>query len=138
MRKTLALIVVAVACAVPALALAAHPAKNSHFAWCPKKNVCPLDFNTSKTGKKIVHLSLFPKCAPVPPKTQWFPNMRVTSEGEFAKKGTVTDVLGHTVHFQIEGKFTRPKKAAGHFHVTQKGCKDSRHKFVAKRDGKAR
>lgn len=122
------------ACVIPALALAAHPAKNAEFAWCPKTNKCPITFATSRTGKKIIELRMSPKCAPIPPDTKagYYPNMTVSLAGKFAQKGTLRDVLGRKIHYMIAGKFKRPKKAVGHFHVTAEGCKDSRHKFVAR------
>jgi hypothetical protein len=128
----------AVACVVPALAFAAaDPKPNSHFIYCKKQNNCPMDFNTNKAGTKIVHLSLYPKCSPIPVgKKGFFPDMKVEN-GKFSGKGKIDNVLGDPITYDISGKFKKPKKAVGTYDVDAKDCSDGAHKFVAKRDGKA-
>lgn len=135
MRKTIVALV-AVACVAPAVALAANPAKNSHFSWCPQKDRCPLKFDTNKAGTKIVNMTLYPKCAPLPVATRSWPAMKV-EQGKFSAEGSVKDVVGNTINYKINGSFTRPKKAVGTFDVDSKNCSDGKHKFTAKRDGKA-
>jgi hypothetical protein len=134
-RKTIAA-VAALAFAVPAIALAASPAKDSHFKWCPQKDMCPLDFDTNKAGTKIVNMSLYPKCAPVPVGKGSWPAMKV-KDGKFSAAGTVKDVVGRKITYTISGKFKKPKKAVGTFDVDRKDCSDTPHAFTAKRDGKA-
>ena len=140
MRK-IVLALAATACVVPALAFAAvDPRKNSHFAWCPiVKTTCPLDFDTNKRGTKIINMTLYPKCAPVPidSKRGTWPRMRVRN-GKFSREGTVTDVTGDKITYKIKGKFTKPRKAVGTFDVDTKNCSERRREFVAKRTGKAK
>ena len=137
MRKTLLALAIA-ACVVPAFALAAaNPKPNSHYSYCSKPNLCPMDFNTNKAGTKIVNLSLFPKCSPIPVgKKGFFPDMKVEN-GKFSGQGKIDNVLGDPITYDISGKFKKPKKAVGTYNVDSKDCKDGAHDFVAKRDGKA-
>lgn len=137
MKRTL-LILVAIACVVPAIAFAAaDPKPNSHFIYCKAGNNCPLDFNTSKSGSKITTLSMYSKCSPVPVgKKGFFPPVAVNN-GKFSKEGTIENVIGDKVTYEFQGKFKKPKKAVGTFRLTTNKCSDSAHDFVAKRDGKA-
>lgn len=135
MRKII-IAVLAVACLVPAMALAARPAKNSSFAWCTSKNVCPLVFDTNKKGKKITNMRLYTKCLPVPLMTGW-PDVKVNRRGKFSGSGTVVNVLGEAVDYKFGGRFVKRKKAVGTFDVDRKGCSDKERKFVAKRKGPA-
>ncbi len=143
MKKTL-LALVAVACVVPALALAALPKKDSAYAYCENENSCPLTFNTSKTGRKIKDLTMYNDCARVPP-ADGYPKIRVKDTGKFKKSGTVTDVTGAELTFTIKGEFKRPRKAVGTYEVDSSKsstppfgpCDSEPEKFVAKRKGKA-
>ena len=132
MRKTIATVALAL-CALPALAFAADPAKNSAFQWCPTENSCPFGFETSKNGRYVQDIKAYNKCAQVP---ATYPRIRVKS-GKFAKTGTVTDVIGQKLTYTIKGTFTRPKKAVGTYDIDRKGCSAKPTKFVAKRVGKA-
>jgi hypothetical protein len=141
MQKTL-ITLGAIACALPALAFAAHPAKDSNFAWCPKENQCPMTFNTNEKGTKIINMSLYTKCAPVPPRDGYWPTMKVNDKGKFSKEGSFADVTMQTIEFTIKGKFVRKKKAVGTFDVDSFGrggdrCNDKEREFVAKRKGPA-
>ena len=133
MRKVIAA-AIAAACLAPA-AFAATPAKNSSFAWCTSKNVCPMKFSTNKSGKRLVNFSLYSKCATVPPAEGW-PTFRVRN-GKFAKSGSFKDVIGQTIKFKVAGKFVTRRKAVGTFDIDRAGCSDKARKFTAKRMGKA-
>ena len=138
MRKTL-LALAAVACAIPAIALAAaDPKPNSAFAWCQKDDRCPLTFETNKAGNKIKELSIYDKCSQVPikSKTGGFPPIAVNN-GKFSDEGTVENFIGDKIKYKITGKFTRPKKAVGEYRLTTKDCNDKVQEFVAKRTGPA-
>jgi hypothetical protein len=130
----LALALVAAICLVPALAFAADPAKDSAFQYCVNKDSCPFYFETTKNGKYLTDIKLYPKCAPVP--VEKWGRIRVT-EGKFSKSGKVTDLVGNKLTYSIKGKFKRPKKAVGTYEVDSKDCKDKAVAFVAKRTGKA-
>ena len=118
-----------------AVAFAAQPAKDSSFAWCTGKNMCPMTFNTNKKGTKIVNMSLYTKCAAVPMADGYWPNMRVNDKGKFKRSGTAVDVIGQAIDFTIKGRFKKPGKAVGTYQVERKGCNDGEHEFVAKRQG---
>jgi hypothetical protein len=137
MRKII-LTLGAVACAVPALALAAaDPKPNSHFSYCKVGNNCPVTFNTNKAGTKIKALNMYDKCSRVPVGDKGvFPAVRVNN-GKFSKEGTIENVTGEKVTWEFKGKFKKPKKAVGTYKLTTKDCTDSAHDFVAKRDGPA-
>ena len=142
MKKTLLALAV-VACVVPALALAALPKKNSEYSYCENENSCPLNFETSKTGRKIKNLTMYNDCAQVPPRDGVYPKIRVKDTGKFKKSGTVTDVTGAKLTFTIKGKFKKPKKAVGTFEVDSSKsptppfgpCNSKAEDFVAKRTG---
>ena len=144
MRKTL-LALVAIACIVPALAFAALPKKDSSYAYCDQPNNCPLNFKTTKTGRKIKDLTMYNDCAQVPPQDGHYPKVRVKDTGKFEKSGTVTDVTGAELTYTIKGKFKKPKKAVGTFEVDSsksptppfRPCDSEPEKFVAKRTGPA-
>jgi hypothetical protein len=125
----------AAACLVPALALAATPAKNSSFAYCESKNMCPFGFETNKSGKRIKDIKLYAKCSPVP--VMDWGKIRVKDSGRFKKSGTATDVLDRTIEFTIKGRFKKPKKAVGTYLVERNDCNDQEQRFVAKKVGKA-
>jgi len=131
-------VTVAIAAAVlgSSLALAAHPAKDSNFAWCTSKNMCPLTFDTNKKGKKLVNFSLYTKCSPVPAMEGW-PNIKVNRKGKFSKEGSFENVIGDTIDFTVKGKFVKKNKARGTFDVDSAKCSDGEHDFVAKRKGEA-
>jgi hypothetical protein len=133
MKKMLAAAVIA-AVTLPALALAADPAKNSAFQYCPKRDQCPFGFNTAKNGRYLKDVKLYAKCSPVP--VEDWGRIRV-KHGKFSKSGTVTDVTGQKLTYTIRGRFKRPKKAVGTYEVDRKDCSDKAHGFVAKRVGKA-
>jgi hypothetical protein len=133
MRKVTAA-VIAAACLVPA-AFAATPAKKSSFAWCTSKDVCPMKFDTNRTGKRLVNFGLYSKCATVPPAEGW-PTFRVRN-GKFSKKGSFKDVIGQTIQFKVAGKFVTRRKAVGTFDIDRAGCSDKERKFTAKRRGAA-
>ncbi len=141
MRKIIAAVVSA-ACVIPALAFAAQPKKDSHYRYCENQQTCPLSFNTSGTGRKIKGLAMYNRCAQLPAN---YPGMRVNDEGRFKKSGTVDDVLGNEVRFEIKGRFKRPKKAVGTFELDTtetrggrtKECDADPERFVAKRVGPA-
>jgi hypothetical protein len=137
-RKTL-LALVGVACVVPALAFAAaDPKKDSHYSHCTAPNQCPLDFDTNKLGTKIINLSMYPKCSPVPVgKSGVFPPIAV-NDGKFDKQGSIENLVGDKITYHVKGKFTRPKKAVGTYNVDSKDCSDRERDFVAKRDGEAK
>lgn len=135
MKKMIA-IGVAVACLMPASALAARPAKNSSFASCTSKNVCPLSFDTKKR-KKIVNVRLYTKCATVPPMEKGYKPMKVNRKGKFRARGQYENVLGEIISYVIKGKFKSKKKAVGIYKVTGEECSDGKTKFVAKRRGPA-
>lgn len=141
MRKTL-LSLVAVACAIPAVALAAaDPKPDSAFAYCTgsgEDRRCPLTFETNKAGNKIKELSIYDKCSPVPikSKTGGFPPIEVNN-GKFSDEGTVENFVGDKIKYKISGKFTRPKKAVGEYRLTTRDCNDKVQEFVAKRIGPA-
>lgn len=136
MRKTI-LTLGAVACAVPALALAAaDPKPNSHFSYKTPNGSVPLDFNTNKAGDKITGLSMYARCSAVPPKKGVFPPVAVNN-GRFSKEGTIENVIGEKIDYEVQGKFKKPKKAVGTYKLTKKGCNDKERDFVAKRDGPA-
>jgi hypothetical protein len=132
LRKIIAVGVGAL-CLVPALALAANPAKNSAFQWCETKDKCSFGFETSKDGKRIKDIKAYNKCAQVP---AVFPKIAV-KDGKFSKTGTVTDVIGQKLTYTIKGSFTTPKKAVGTYDIDRKGCSAKAQKFTAKRIGKA-
>jgi hypothetical protein len=142
-RKTL-LALVAVACVVPAIAFAALPKKDSAYAYCENENSCPLNFETSKTGRKIKNLSMYNDCAQVPPQ-DGYPKIRVKDTGKFKKSGTVTDFTGAELTFTIKGKFKKPKKAVGTYEIDSSKsstppfgpCDSDPEEFVAKRTGPA-
>lgn len=134
--KKIILAVAVCACLVPAMALAARPAKSSTFAWCTAKNMCPMMFATKKR-KKIVNLSLYSKCASVPPMAAGYKDMKVDRKGKFSGSGSYENVIGETVQYEIKGKFRTKKKAVGTFDVDSADCKDDATKFVAKRTGPA-
>ena len=142
MRKII-LALVAVACVVPALAFAALPKKDSEYSYCESGNSCPLNFETSKTGRKIKNLTMYGDCAQVPPQDGRYPNVRVKDTGKFKKSGKVTDVTGAELTFTIKGKFRKPKKAVGTFEIDSSRsatppfgpCDAEPEKFVAKRTG---
>jgi hypothetical protein len=139
MRK-LVLALVAVACAVPALAFAALPKKDSAFAYCETQNSCPLGFETSKTGRRIKELRMYNKCARVPVR-EGYPRIRVKDTGRFRKSGTVTDMVGAELTFTIKGRFRKPGKAVGTFEIDsvqrRRECNADPERFVAKRTGPA-
>jgi hypothetical protein len=124
----------AAACVVPALAFAAHPAKNSAFQWCESKDSCKFGFETTKNGGKIKDINAYNKCAQVP---ATFPKIRVKDSGKFSKSGAVTDVTGQKLTYTIKGKFKKRKKAVGTYEVDSRKCDAKPIKFVAKRTGKA-
>jgi hypothetical protein len=140
--RKIILALVAVACVVPALAFAALPKKDSQYAYCENGNDCPLNFETSKTGRKIKNLTMYNDCAQVPP-MNGYPKIRVKDTGKFKKSGTVTDVTGADLTFTIKGKFKKPKKAVGTFEVDSSRsptppfgpCGSEPEEFVAKRTG---
>ena len=132
MRRIIAIVVLA-ACAIPALAFAADPAKNSAFQWCKTRDQCPFGFETTKTGRYIKEIKAYNKCAAVP---AVYPRIRVKA-GKFSKTGTVTDVIGQKLTYTIKGRFTRPRKAVGTYDIDRKGCSAKPTEFVAKRVGKA-
>ena len=144
MKKTL-LGLALVACFVPVLAFAALPKKDSAYAYCENPNSCPLNFKTSETGRKMTDLTMYNKCAQVPPTDGHYPKIRVKDTGKFNKSGTVTDVTGSELTFTIKGKFKRPKKAVGTFEIDSsrsatppfKPCDSEPEEFVAKRTGPA-
>jgi len=140
MRKTL-LALAAVACVVPALALAAKPKKDSEFSYCENGNNCPLAFETTPNGRKIEELTMYNKCSTVPPVEGRYPKVRVKDTGKFKKSGTVMDVIGQELEFTFKGKFKKPKKAVGTFEIDsskgQKECDAEPEEFVAKRTGPA-
>ena len=141
MRKIIA-VVAAVACVIPALALAAaDPEPSSQYAWCKDKQrtECPFRFNTNARGDppratKLKKVRLFTKCAPVPldrPGGNW-PSMRVEN-GKFSRKGTVEDVIGQKINYEIKGKFVKPRRAEGTIDVDRgNDCTDRDRNFVAK------
>ena len=143
MRKIIAG-VVAVACVVPALAFGALPKKDSAYAYCESENSCPFTFETSKTGRKIIAIKAYNKCARVPV-DGGYPKIRVKDTGKFKKSGTVTDLTGNEVTFTFKGKFRKPKKAVGTFELDSvetrggktKECDAEPEEFVAKRTGPA-
>lgn len=135
-RITLAVAIAAVLVSA-AIAFAARPAKDSSFAWCTSKNVCPMNFDTNKKGRKIVNLSLYTDCATVPPMDGYWPNIKVRRRGKFSKQGSFEDVIGQTIEFEIKGRFKKKKKAVGTYLVERADCNDSEQKFVAKRRGPA-
>jgi hypothetical protein len=136
--KKALLALVAVACVVPALALAATPKKDSSYAYCPTANKCPLNFNTSANGHKIKNLSMYNDCAEVPPKNG-YPSIRIKDTGKFKKSGTVTDFTGAELTFTIKGKFKKPKKAVGTYEIdsskSARPCDSDPKEFVAKWKG---
>ena len=144
MRKTL-LALAAVACLLPALAFAALPKKDSAYSYCENPNSCPLKFETSATGRKIKDLTMYNRCAQVPPQAGVYPKIRVKDTGKFSKSGTVTDVTGAELSFTIKGKFKRPKKAVGTYEIDSsksptppfRPCDSDPEEFVAKRTGPA-
>ena len=138
MKKTL-LGLVAVACiVVPAMALAAQPKPDSQFTYCESRNKCPLDFTTNSTGSKLKKLNMYAKCSQVPVgRKGFFPPVPVNDEGEFTKKGSIENVIGETVNYEIEGKFKKAGKAVGTFKMTTGDCRDAAHDFVALRTGPA-
>lgn len=132
MRRAL-LLLAALAVAVPALALAATPAKNSAFRYCTERDLCPLKFETDRRARYVKDIRLYPKCAPVP--TRW-PRIRVR-RGAFAREGTIRDVNGTKLTYSIEGEFRTRRKAVGTYEVDARDCKDRRRKFTARRYGRA-
>ncbi len=136
MRKVI-LTPVAVACVVPALAFAATPKKDSTYTYCENDNSCPLVFETTKSGGKIQDLTMYNKCAQVPPIAGRYPKTRIKDSGKFSKSGTVTTVTGQELTFTYKGKFRKPKKAVGTYEIDGKGCDSEPQKFVAKRTGPA-
>ena len=144
MRK-IVLGLLAVACVVPALALAATPKKDSAYAYCENQNSCPFTFETSKNGRKIVDIKAYNKCAPVPIEGTGYPKIRVKDTGKFKKSGTVTDLTGNEVTFTFKGKFKKPKKAVGTYELDSVETRDGKvrecdaepEEFVAKRTGPA-
>ena len=136
MRKIIAVISV-LACVIPALALAADPAPSSSFRYCSTPNKCPLTFKTNATGTKIKKLTMYNKCADVPPQAGVYPRVPINDEGKFHKSGTVTDVIGQELTYEIKGKFRKPGKAVGTFEIdSQKGgkkCDADPEEFVAKK-----
>jgi hypothetical protein len=133
--KKIILAVAVAACLVPAMALAAKPAKNSAFSHCEKKDRCPFGFETTKTGRKITDINLYAKCSPVP--VMNWGKIKVKASGKFKKSGTAVDVIGQAIEFTIKGKFTTRRKAVGTYLVERSDCKDKEQEFVAKRVGKA-
>lgn len=134
MKKVILVLAVA-ACVVPAMALAATPAKNSSFQYCEKEDRCPFGFETTKTGTKITDIRLYAKCSPVP--VMNWGKIKVKDSGKFKKSGTAVDVIGQAIEFTIKGKFTSRKKAVGTYLVERNDCNDKEREFVAKRTGKA-
>ncbi len=132
MRK-LILVVAAAACLAPVAALAANPAKKSAFAYCSAKDKCPLRFETSADGKKVVDIRLYNDCSRLP---TTFPSIKVR-KGRFSKSGTAKNVVDQDVEFRIEGRFVKPGKAVGTYDADTKGCNAKPVEFTAKRVGKA-
>ena len=137
MRKTL-LALAAVACVVPALAFAAaDPKPDSHFKYCTSADRCPLTFSTNGRGTKIINLTMYQdKCGQFPPLAGHYQRVRVT-DGKFSKEGNVENVIGNTVHYEIQGKFKKPRKAVGTYKLSESGCAGDAKPFVARRDGPA-
>ena len=133
--KKIILAVAVAACMVPAMALAASPAKNSSFQYCEKKNQCPFGFETTKTGRKLTDIKLYDKCSPVP--VMNWGKIKVRASGKFKKSGTAVDVVGDAIEFTIKGRFTKRKKAVGTYRTDASDCKGKEREFVAKRVGKA-
>ena len=129
-------VAVAAVLAGGALAYAVKPAKDSSFAWCLKKNNCPLTFETNRRGTKLVNFKLYSKCSPVPPMTAW-PNIKVNRKGKFSKTGSFENVIGDTIEFTVKGKFVKKTKAVGTYDVDGEGCSDKQREFVAERRGAA-
>ena len=132
--RKLILVVAAFACLVPVAAFAAKPAKNSAFQYCPKKDSCPLGFETNKAGTKIVELRMYNDCSRVP--VTW-PSIKVGKDGKFSKSGKVKNVVNQQITYSIAGRFVKPGKAVGTFELDAKGCNKKPEKFTAKRMGKA-
>ena len=132
--KKILLTLAAVACAVPALALAADPAPSTEFSWSEQGD--SVLFKTNKSGTKLKQVSMYNKCARVPAESG-YPRIPVNDEGKFKKSGTVTDVIGQELTFEIKGKFRKPGKAVGTYEIdSQKGakkCDSDPEEFVAKR-----
>ena len=133
--KKLILAVAMAACLVPAMALAAEPAKNSSFQYCEKKDQCPFGFETTKNGRKLTDIKLYDKCSPVP--VMNWGKIRVKANGKFKKSGTAVDVIGNAIDFTIKGRFKSRKKAVGTYLSESGDCKGKEREFVARRVGKA-
>jgi hypothetical protein len=118
---------------VPALALAANPARNSEFHWCQAEDVCPFSFETSKDGRYVKRIRAYNDCNQVPAP---YPRLRVR-KGQFAKSGTVTNIIGEKVTYTIVGRFKTPKRAVGTYDVDGKDCKAKPRRFTARRIGRA-
>jgi hypothetical protein len=114
---------------VPALSLAADPAKDSVFQWCNTRQTCPFAFETTKTGRYIREIRAYNRCSQVPAK---FPRIRVR-DGKFSKTGTVRNVTGQKLTYTIRGEFKRPKKAVGTYDVDRRRCKAKPRKFTARK-----
>jgi hypothetical protein len=136
-RKTI-LALAAVACIAPVLAFAVEPRPDSQFTYCKSRSDCPLSFVTNATSTKIRKLTIYSKCSDAPVgRNGHFPRVPVDDEGEFSKKGTIDNVIGDEIEYEIEGRFRKRRKAVGTYRLTSLGCTDSKREFVATRSGEA-
>jgi hypothetical protein len=133
LKRLMGVAVVACLLAVPAVAGAVTPKKNSHFAYCTSKNNCPLSFDTAKNGKSVKNFTFYNKCSSVP---VLLPAIKIKS-GRFKFSGTRKNVIGKEIQVKISGRFVTPKKAKGSVTYTRSDCSANAVKFTAKRVGKA-
>jgi hypothetical protein len=131
-RPLIAVLVAVPLLAVPIVAPAATPKKNSYFIYCPRKFSCPVSFQTTKSGKRIKSFRYFNACANVP---VLLPTIRIT-KGAFSYRGTRKDSLRRSIKVRIAARFVTSRKAKGTVRFTRSGCSAKTLKFTARRHRK--
>jgi hypothetical protein len=118
-RRTRVLGGLAVAAAVPAVALAAKPVPGAHYSQV-KGNRAVAAFDVSKDGKKVKNFLADSKCNRVP----FNPTitMPISSTGRFSLNATRKSVIGKSFKVVITGKFVTKKEAKGTWRITGQGC----------------
>jgi hypothetical protein len=119
--------------AVPIAATAVTPKKDSYFAYCPRKYSCTVNFETTRTGKRIQNFRYFNSCANVP---VLLPKLKIT-KGRFGFRGVRRDTLRRKINVRISGRFITSRKAKGTARYTRSNCTAKTAKYTAKRTRRA-
>jgi hypothetical protein len=120
---------VAVAVAVPDVALAAKPVPGAHYSQ-QRNDRLIVNFDVSKDGSTVKNFSQYGKCNPVPFAKPI--NMPIRSRGRFSLDARRMSVLKKRFHIVVSGRFITSKRATGTYRVTGQGCTQKAIAFDAK------